>query len=718
MYTKPQPSPPQQQQQQQQQSLDPSQQWTVHAQFTISHDGIGDPNTAPQTHTEQDENGVRMVYTWTSQPNASEEQPPETGGSFQKGNLLFTSTPPHRDSKNVDSSGYGSEMLSPNSYASGHFGGRRNSQAYNRRCKSTCSIVLSTNFNEQVGKADDSECQSQCGRTHSLRCQTPTLKCERKDAFYGCGDPWCYHSNYGDDLRFSPVPEGEELNTSCSSSSKRPSRASTYSTQHHPRSKSSPPRTTDKCKDACVQTYEMIDKCTSPLLKPEQGFKFNRKSKTKYQGRRKTEPIHQRSHSPSSSFTPDSLDSQKSKRALRALPSRLAAPELNTSNSSGDKKPRTVHIDVYCTGTEIDSDSTTSTSDSDDKTASSPQTVFESGKLKITHKRTEDDLPYHLKKNFSGKSNEISSAYPSRSSISNIRDFDSSFSSVPKSWSTISMSSYALPDDDSLANTSWKDTVSDFGSMSRSSTAQTDSLDFVPRKLFHNQTRSSIDEQPELDKDFGSSRGSLQPSDSFDYANSEDRMRIENMERMWNKWKSPEAERSHALQQQKMKEYIERRIGDSADKSDSDESDGSEKRWTFIKDDEKKLERDLTVRRASKEDKPCKSPSVLIIKNKMSKDPTLRAPFTVVPGIFTEQREIAKRFGKIVDVFKKPGHHVGPAKNPDCSCDTCKNYFANTRFRGRTRSMDSEYSNYYNWKTMNRGSEPPKTDSSLGYTDF
>lgn len=46
---------------------DPQQQWSVHAEFTISHPRVGEQENAPQAHTEQGDNGVRMTYTWTTQ---------------------------------------------------------------------------------------------------------------------------------------------------------------------------------------------------------------------------------------------------------------------------------------------------------------------------------------------------------------------------------------------------------------------------------------------------------------------------------------------------------------------------------------------------------------------------------------------------------------------------------------------------------------------------
>lgn len=411
-------------------------------------------------------------------------------------------------------------------------------------------------------------------------------------------------------------------------------------------------------------------------------------------------------------------------------------------------------------------------SDSDNMTTSSPQTVFESGKVRVTHKRAEDaELPYHLKKEEPPKEiekkieekgesdvDDTSTAYPSQmSSYSAIRDFGSSLSSVPPSWSTFSMSSCAVPDADYDSRaTSWKDTVSDFGSLlqSRSSIAN-ESLDFVPRK-FVPQKSESIEEYPENQKDLlqTPSKGSLQPSDSFEYANSEDKLRIRKMEEMWQS-ETPTIERKHPMLQRKLKEYLNKRSKDlpkwESKETDSEDSDSSEKGWSFIKD-EKKLERDRTVlRRASKDEckpesgiKPqnvpklsitktedrgslsdssptSKSPSTIALKQRLSVDPTLRAPFTILPGIYTDQRDVAKRFGRMVEVFKKPGHHIGPAKNPDCLCDHCRAYFQNCGYRNRARSVgDPPVTPFVNWKNVKQSAniEENQTSDGIMYTDF
>lgn len=465
-----------------------------------------------------------------------------------------------------------------------------------------------------------------------------------------------------------------------------------------------------------------------------------------------------------------------------------AAGDSSKSNDQNQKKPRTVHIDVYCTGTELESESSSSDSSDSEETASTPQTVFESQKVKITHKRANTtELPINMRekktniiktlrqqtKNESENEDDASTAYPSQlSSFSAMRDFSSSFSSVPPSFSTVSMCSYPVPDDyDSVANTSWKDTYSDLGSLmqSRSSITQTDSLDFVPRKFTEYSKTPGISETPETEIKNPNlletpSVPSIQGSDSFEYANSEDRIRIKQMEEMWRTddrqigKKAPPLERKHVLQQRKMREYLMKRMtdkglpkGQSRD-SESEGSDSSEKGWTFVKSDDKKLERDTTVRRASKDNgkesemkaekkkeksktkqpdkehgslsdssSPSggKSPSSAALRQRLSLNPNLRAPFTIMPGVYTDPRGIANRFGSIVPAFRKPGHHVGPAKNPNCLCEHCQTHFQNIG-RCRTRSMgDSPTNPYINWKeTFKAFGKADETPPEQKYTDF
>lgn len=49
----------------------------------------------------------------------------------------------------------------------------------------------------------------------------------------------------------------------------------------------------------------------------------------------------------------------------------------------------------------------------------------------------------------------------------------------------------------------------------------------------------------------------------------------------------------------------------------------------------------------------------------------------------------AEKFGSVIKIIRKPGHHVGPTKNPDCECAHCRRWFDERRnLRERALSMD------------------------------
>lgn len=161
--------------------------WLVRAEVTIRHGDAVTSETVqmpPGTTTTTDAGGIRMICRWNTSESNSTSTPTTSattsnaflsssstagGFGFQRGNILFTSTPPERplqrstngsytlprsgssgnnDSSssrgrtNVSDSGYNSEQFLPHTYST--LPTRRPSQQYNRRCKSTCSIVLST----------------------------------------------------------------------------------------------------------------------------------------------------------------------------------------------------------------------------------------------------------------------------------------------------------------------------------------------------------------------------------------------------------------------------------------------------------------------------------------------------------------------------------------------------------------------------------------------
>ncbi|XP_011196401.2 uncharacterized protein Hgs_2 [Zeugodacus cucurbitae] len=59
---------------------------------------------------------------------------------------------------------------------------------------------------------------------------------------------------------------------------------------------------------------------------------------------------------------------------------------------------------------------------------------------------------------------------------------------------------------------------------------------------------------------------------------------------------------------------------------------------------------------------------------------------TTHSGYTPEHLLKAKKFGTVVSSARKPGHHVGPTKNPSCACESCQRWLAE-RFQVRGRAF-------------------------------
>lgn len=76
-------------------------------------------------------------------------------------------------------------------------------------------------------------------------------------------------------------------------------------------------------------------------------------------------------------------------------------------------------------------------------------------------------------------------------------------------------------------------------------------------------------------------------------------------------------------------------------------------------------------------------------------------------GIYSsEYLSLANRFGSVVKKMRKPGHHVGPVRNPTCLCDTCKRFtLERDHVQGRERAFsfgDTPITKTSFWKRNNR----------------
>lgn len=56
--------------------------------------------------------------------------------------------------------------------------------------------------------------------------------------------------------------------------------------------------------------------------------------------------------------------------------------------------------------------------------------------------------------------------------------------------------------------------------------------------------------------------------------------------------------------------------------------------------------------------------------------------------------EKARKFGTVITGLRKPGHHIGPVKNPDCQCEYCCRWMierSERLGRGKTLSMSDAF---------------------------
>ena len=395
------------------------------------------------------------------------------------------------------------------------------------------------------------------------------------------------------------------------------------------------------------------------LLKPHSKHRLRRALVLSQFGRLSRTPASTRSPTPPGE---QPSDASTSCATTTTTTTALAA---SRDDSSSDKRKRTVHIDVYCTGTEDEPLDDSSSADSDDNLTQT--TVFESSAVLVRHtpaacgslprgfqdegaflrrageRRCESfrqglaRLP-SLSSSRGYESDEaLSSLYPSQpSSCSRLRDLEA--------WSAAS-SSAGLADE----SASWRDTVSDLESLARSGT-------------------------------------SVAPSDSFDYADSLDRQRIRRLELAGRRLLRAPARWSS-----------ERSSEHSSDSDDSEEEFG----WSFVSSEEgSSVVRGrlvLTPLQAPPPPPAAAVPPRSIFRDRIgpfgssSPSPTpsklqsrMTSPFTTPQGERTDHILKASIFGRVVSTFRKPGHHVGPAKNPACSCEHCRRHFEEIRTRSRS----------------------------------
>lgn len=412
--------------------------------------------------------------------------------------------------------------------------------------------------------------------------------------------------------------------------------------------------------------------------------------------------------------------------------------EIVPPSNESSKKPRTVHIDVYCTGSETDDADVENSSLSSDgnrmelDSNSTPQTVLNKEEMIIHHKRvnTKEKLPRRFLRNnqpeiSGGKSDTTNEILESKNMLFRKHMGDQHLSAPQRRQKTL------------IKNPSEEYPSSGYANSTRSTA--NDGHSSVSSNVPSHEMESSW-------KETDTEIRMINKSDSFEYDNIRDRLRIQKMEKYWGKTDSKEDNvilSSHLLPNYHLSSISENNNKKSFNRNDTLASESGTDIFLTL---DTTPERDINVRKFDL------SPDFFLTPTDTSKSAS-HSPVTVRPTTLerwkSEARETlvtssvpqtpnspgglqrsfsqrwnrssppkeryipvvdsnrtsvasnisgytndyllkASRFGSVVTSTRKPGHHVGPTKNPNCQCEHCQRWLA-TRFvvagRGRAYSV-------------------------------
>lgn len=402
---------------------------------------------------------------------------------------------------------------------------------------------------------------------------------------------------------------------------------------------------------------------------------------------------------------------------LQASPSssNLATPPVFSPPSSSGTKPlarkpsRTVHIDVYCTGSDLeDSSSSSSSSDSIDEpniveleSNSTPQTVYDSNQLKLHHTRVagSEDLPRRMI-----ASNQHD--YLQNASYANLRDYilaqcDSKDEVIESKQMLFEKHVGGMNDGRNLAKPSRftnsrnrfhlhreqsDDCISSNYPNSTHSTVRDLTCSSISSVMAASSPAIPDDIESswkETDIDNSTKGSSVCPSDSFEYENRCDRWRIRQMDEVWKdrRWKTLNSSIMH----DSIEETVDDVLPNAIMQSELNDVFETCIRPRPVYGRGKSMELCVNPHATEKLARPVEFWSKCDLDGvKKRKSPTM------IPGYTREHLLRAQKFGSVIEAIRKPGHHVGPAKNPDCQCEYCRRWFSQRgdHFRERASSLD------------------------------
>lgn len=429
--------------------------------------------------------------------------------------------------------------------------------------------------------------------------------------------------------------------------------------------------------------------------------------------------------------------------------SNLATPPVFSPSSSSTAKPlakkpsRTVHIDVYCTGSDAEDSSSSGNSSSSSHSSadpidapnflelesnSTPQTVYDSNQMKLQHTRVHEasDLPrrvvaskqqnYMNSSSYGNLRDYMLSQCDSRDEVTeskqmlfekhvgDISDGRNQMFSRPTRFSNPRSHRAHLhreQSDDCISSNypnSSRSTVRDFtcssisSVMAASSSAAPDEFESSWKETdFENSTKAS----------------SLCPSEHFDIDNKGERvMRSRQTDDAWKekRWKTLNTSIMHdSIEEKEICEpdpysgyanvsptNVLSATTNAATQSrpidiqtyQTESSEPTRQRFDGRGKSMELPERTIQIRNQMRSNQLWPRPEFQHVESRK---------ITTMPAGYTRSHLMrAQKFGSVIESIRKPGHHVGPSKNPDCTCEYCRRWFAerSDHFRERASSLD------------------------------
>lgn len=416
-------------------------------------------------------------------------------------------------------------------------------------------------------------------------------------------------------------------------------------------------------------------------------------------------------------------------------PSNTLSPASSTRGNNHKKSPRTVHIDVYCTGSDAEDSSAEDDSEAsyvhriiEEESNSTPQTVYNSNQMKLNHRIADkNELPRRL-------ANQL---YERPRMPSPIQQRNNT---LAKSSSKDEISeSKQLLFNKHIGDQTTKQNKFTMGSNRNRFTYRRDQSEDCLSSNYPNSSRSTMRDMTCSSISSGVLASSNSVNDYLETSSwketdcdtsyrepgkngeSEANEKLQDINDIWlqsRKWRSPEKERRFLLQQKRMLDYMhqnERFIEEKRGYMNNDSP-----RFVPEKENIKsstpvpQLKRVccgqvVTTPFQQPQAQTITQPSVhkLVLSPVQSTDPQPAAekhkrvlftpsysPSSQASSTVDSANEHwarARKFGAVVGAMRKTGHHFGPAKNPDCQCEHCRRWVAERdQFRSRTLSVGDE----------------------------